>query len=71
MYRDGRGVPRDHVTAYMWLILAAVKGHPKAAEQRDTIGKHLTSKQITEAQCRAQAAWDHQRDDAFLLRFLT
>jgi TPR repeat protein len=31
----GRGVPRDDVLGYMWLILAAAKGDPDASLSRD------------------------------------
>ena len=35
MYRNGRGVPQDYVSAHMWLNLAAATGDEDARKARD------------------------------------
>jgi peptidoglycan hydrolase-like protein with peptidoglycan-binding domain len=50
MYRDGRGVPPDYVTAYAWLHVAAARGQPQAASARDGMSWRLTPSEIDEAQ---------------------
>ncbi len=47
MHADGRGVPQDYATAYMWFILASVED---AAKARDLSAKKMTLAQIAEAQ---------------------
>ena len=37
------------VLAYKWLELAAIQGHPEAAEQRDAVGDFLTPEQLAGA----------------------
>lgn len=64
LYEYGHGVSKDSVRAYMWYNVAAanVTGDAQrdvAAENRDEIGGHMTSAQITEAkrltsQCQAR-----------------
>ena len=56
MYYKGEGVPKDDVEAYMWALLAAAQGHEKAKAVLDSIGRGMTSDQITEARKRA-AIW--------------
>lgn len=55
LYESGRGVPLDLESAHMWYNIAA--GHAnasptrdEAARRRDTIGRRLTSTQVTRAQ---------------------
>jgi len=50
MYYKGQGVPQDHVTAYMWLILASVGGSEHAVKNRDLLARSMTPSQIAEAQ---------------------
>ena len=50
MYAKGQGVPRDHVEAYKWIILAEAQGYKQAAEVRDNIATRMTPAQIAEAQ---------------------
>tara|TARA_R110002124_G_scaffold66612_4_gene181268 strand:+ start:4478 stop:5095 length:618 start_codon:yes stop_codon:yes gene_type:complete len=52
-YRQGRGVPKDYVLAYMWLNLSASGNWEYAnvaASARDSLGRQMAPKQITEAQ---------------------
>ena len=50
MYRDGRGVPQNHVLAYMWFSLAAARMEEQAEMNRDNLAKRMTSDDIYEAQ---------------------
>jgi TPR repeat protein len=50
MYDLGRGVPQDHVQAYMWYNLAAAQGDKKAGKWRDGVGEKMSPAQIVEAQ---------------------
>jgi uncharacterized protein len=53
MYFEGKGVPQDYVTAYMWLNLAAARspaGDTHAAKARDLVAGRLTRAQIAEGQ---------------------
>jgi len=50
MYHEGKGVPKDNVTAYMWLNLAASQGNQLAVEVRRIIGEEMTKEQIAEAE---------------------
>ena len=49
MYRDGQGVRRDDIRAYMWLELAARRGQFGAAESRDELGQRMAEWQVAEA----------------------
>lgn len=48
-YHQGNGVPRDIVTAYMWLNLAAGENE-YALEERDKIEKSMTASQVEAGQ---------------------
>ena len=55
MYKIGEGVPQNYVLAHMWTNIAATNGNVIGSrnfivEQRDDIAKHMTAKQIAEAQ---------------------
>ncbi len=50
MYKEGQGVSRDYVQAYMWLDLAAKKGHEDAKHDRAVVGGKLTKDRIAEAE---------------------
>ncbi len=50
MYKDGQSDSQDYVQAYMWLNLAAKKGHEDAKYDRTDVGGKLTKDQIAEAE---------------------
>ena len=50
MYLDGYSVPKDYVSAYMWLNLAAAQFGEIAAKSRDEVEQLMTPTQIAEAQ---------------------
>jgi TPR repeat protein len=51
MHMNGQGgLPRDLVAAYMWLDLAAMRGHLGAATDRDRLARSMNAAQIAEAQ---------------------
>jgi len=63
LYERGRGVRQDYVRAYMWYNLAAAHStgdeQKLAADNRDNIGRRMTSAQVAEGQrlsqqCQAQ-----------------
>jgi TPR repeat protein len=49
MYRGGKGVPQDYVTADMWFNLAAT-GNQDALQERELVERLMTPAQIAEAQ---------------------
>lgn len=55
LYRDGQGVARDFVRAYMWLKLAADAGNPTAKGECDLAEKQaLTPQEVTQGRAMAQ-----------------
>jgi TPR repeat protein len=50
LYANGWGVPVDYVQAHMWSDLSTTQGYQDAAENRDVVGRNMTSAQIAEAQ---------------------
>ena len=56
LYAQGRGVAQDNVQAYQWFSLAAAAGDASAARSRDALSKHMTAKQVNQAQKRV-AQW--------------
>ena len=50
MHSRGGGVPKDLVTAYMWINLAAAQGSESEKRARDALEKQMTPAQIAEAQ---------------------
>ncbi len=50
IYERGRGVPQNHVLAYMWYSIASSNGESAAAYHRDRVGEKMTPDQIAEAQ---------------------
>jgi len=56
MYYEGEGVPKDFVTSYMWLNLAAAQGADLGTDLRDIVEPTMTREQIAEAQ-RLSTAW--------------
>jgi TPR repeat protein len=55
LYRQGIGVPRDLVEAYVWFDLAAAQGRRGAQERRHELAAELTSEQLAEAERRITA----------------
>ncbi len=49
MYKEGKGVPRDIIQAYVWLSLSAMKGYPDAQKDRDLIAGQMTAAQKVRA----------------------
>ncbi len=62
MYGSGKVVPKDYVSAHMWLNLVAAQGNDKAQKCRDRTAKRMTHSQIDKAQ-RLAREWmaKHQR----------
>lgn len=50
MYDNGRGVPQDAPTAYMWVNIAAASGNKDATENRDKITRRMTPSQVEKGQ---------------------
>jgi len=62
LYRDGLGVNRDFVRAYMWLLLAAEAGNQTAREECGFAEKQaLTPQEVTQGRAKAK----HCRKHAF------
>ena len=53
-YADGRGVPEDHVLAYMWLSLAAAQNVVGASIFRDDVARRMTPEQVAEGKKQVQ-----------------
>lgn len=54
LYLEGRSVPQDYVLAHMWFNLAASRDEEGAAEERDSLNKHMTQTERADAQKRAR-----------------
>ncbi len=50
MHMNGEGTPKDPVTAYAWLDLAAERDYPDFVATRDSLKKTLTPEQLAKAQ---------------------
>ncbi len=50
LYSQGRGVPKDYVTAYSWYTLAASQGDDLAEKFKDYLEKSMPLEQLAEAQ---------------------
>jgi uncharacterized protein len=50
LYANGCGLPVDYVQGHMWSDLSTTQGYQDAAENRDVVGRNMTSAQIAEAQ---------------------
>jgi TPR repeat protein len=50
MYFNGQGVPRDLVRSHMWYNLAAAHGDPDAIQNRASVARLMTLKQMARAQ---------------------
>ena len=49
MYSSGRGVPRDTVRSYMWMLLAADAGDETASANKSIVARRLTPSEIGSA----------------------
>ncbi|MEA3025677.1 MAG: uncharacterized protein QOF91_962 [Alphaproteobacteria bacterium] len=56
MYASGREVPIDLIIAHKWFNIAAMKGHPEAAQRRREIAAEMKDAEIGQAQ-RAARDW--------------
>ncbi|QIG50995.1 sel1 repeat family protein [Nordella sp. HKS 07] len=54
MYRLGREVERNYVTAHKWFNIAALKGSHEARRCRCEISREMTAPEIAEAQRQAR-----------------
>lgn len=54
MYRDGPYFRKDPVLAFMWLRLAAMKGHEDADSWLSSTAKSMSPEQIAKAECMAE-----------------
>jgi TPR repeat protein len=45
MVGSGRGVERDAVQAYLWMLLAANAGDPAEAASKASVGRHLAGEE--------------------------
>jgi hypothetical protein len=50
MYNSGRGVPRDRVRSYMWMLLAADAGDPAASANKAIVARRLSAREIEDAE---------------------
>ena len=49
MYSSGRGVARDTVRSYMWMLLAAEAGDATASANKSIVARRLTPSEIGSA----------------------
>ena len=49
LYEQGKGVPLDHIAAYMWYKLAAAGGERRAVTQLKILSSVMTEAQIRQA----------------------
>ena len=54
LYAQGRGVPRDRLMAYFWLLLASAQLPALASRPRDEIASYLSPTQCAVAQVAAR-----------------
>jgi len=68
MFADGVGVPKDDVTAYAWIVVAAALGSREAIVAGEEIESRLRPAQVSEARERARAWLLQHREPAANLR---
>lgn len=56
MHANGRGAPRDYITAYKWLNIAGAQGTEKAIKGRDAVARKMTPAEVEIAQRLAREA---------------
>ncbi|MCZ6592246.1 MAG: SEL1-like repeat protein [Alphaproteobacteria bacterium] len=54
IYRNGRGVPQDNVTAYMWFAIHAADVYVEEPNSRETAEKDMTPTDISRAEVMAR-----------------
>jgi TPR repeat protein len=50
MYNSGRGVARDSVRSYMWMLLAADAGDAAASANKSIVARRLSQREIEDAE---------------------
>lgn len=50
LYRDGKGVPKDEVKSYAWLLVAKANGIKESSEAVSSLEERLTAEQMEEGQ---------------------
>src|SRR6185312_3862010 len=63
LYRDGLGVRKDQIRAYMWFDLAAQRNQYGAAQLRDELAQQMLPWQVDEAK-KMVAAWPQPQEQA-------
>jgi len=63
LYRDGLGVRKDQIRAYMWFDLAARRNQYGAADLRDQLAQQMLPWQVDEAK-KMVAAWPQPQEQA-------
>jgi TPR repeat protein len=53
LYEQGKGVPLDYVTAYMWYKTAESGGDGRAKERLKSLSRVMTEQQISQANAAA------------------
>ena len=64
MYRDGLGVRKDQIRAYMWFDLAAQRNQYGAAQLRDELAQQMLPWQVDEAK-KMVAAWPQPQEQTY------
>ena len=64
MYRDGLGVRKDLIRAYMWFDLAAQRNQYGAAQLRDEVAQQMMPWQVDEAK-KMVAAWPQPQEQTY------
>jgi peptidoglycan hydrolase-like protein with peptidoglycan-binding domain len=64
MYRDGLGVQKDLIRAYMWFDLAAQRNQYGAAQLRDEVAQQMLPWQVDEAK-KMVAAWPQPQEQTY------
>jgi peptidoglycan hydrolase-like protein with peptidoglycan-binding domain len=64
MYRDGLGVRKDVIRAYMWFDLAAQRNQYGAADLRDQLAQQMLPWQLDEAK-KMVAAWPQPQEQTY------
>ena len=64
LYGDGRGLTKDNVSAYEWMLLASQHGAEQCLQELKKLETEMTPDQVDEAKRRA-AAWKPQPHPGF------
>ena len=63
LYHQGVGVTQDHVTAHIWLSIAADNGLAQSSRQRDELSARMAAAELSEAQRRAHVCMSSEYQD--------